>query len=103
MIWSAEQQRLLGAMGFQLMTRVTPGQSPAARATPAERPAAPAVASPASAGADVARFPELQRALRRAAGDRDIEGLVEDLERLRREPALKRALWARLRILRRSQ
>jgi len=86
MIWSAEQQRLLGAMGFQLMTRVTS-----------------AVARPVATGSNAADFPELRQALRRAAGDRDIEGLVEDLERLRREPALKRALWSRLRILRRSQ
>lgn len=103
MIWSAEQQRLLGAMGFQLMTRVTPGAAPAARVSPAGQRAATAEAMPSGAEVGVARFPELQRALRRAAGDRDIEGLVEDLERLRREPALKRALWARLRTLRRSQ
>lgn len=103
MIWSAEQQRLLGAMGFQLMTRVTPGAAPAAHVSPAGQPAAMAVAMPSGAKADAASFPELQRALRRAAGDRDIEGLVEDLERLRREPALKRALWVRLRTLRRSR
>ncbi|MBP8081461.1 MAG: hypothetical protein KAY12_04820 [Arenimonas sp.] len=106
MNWSAEQQRLLGAMGFQLMTRVEPGESSGARVTaPAAALAAapaPAVAMAAGAGSIVMNFPALRQALRRAAGDRDIDGLVEDIERLRREPALKRALWSRLRILRRS-
>ena len=101
MIWSAEQQRLLGAMGFQLMTRVTPGQPPGASASVAA--AVAPIAMAAGAGATAASFPELRQALRRAAGGRDIEVLVEDMERLRREPALKRALWCQLRILRRSQ
>jgi hypothetical protein len=101
MIWSAEQQRLLGAMGFQLMSRVTPGELPGARVS--EPAAVPTVATHAGTGSNAASFPELRQALRRAAGDRDIDGLVEDIERLRREPALKRALWSRLRILRRSQ
>ena len=92
MSWSAEQQRLLGAMGYQLMVRAPVGA--AARVAPA----APA-AAPAAGGAN---FPDLQRALRRAAGDRDLAGLVDDLDRLRREPALKRALWPVLRALRRS-
>jgi len=106
MIWSAEQQRLLGVMGFQLMTRVRPGESPGAGEAPVENAAArvaPAIARPVATGSNAADFPELRQALRRAAGDRDIEGLVDDLERLRREPALKRALWSRLRILLRSQ
>lgn len=102
MIWTAEQQRLLGAMGFQLMTRVAPGEAPRDRSTSLPA-AAPAVAPAAVAASNAASFPELRQALRRAAGNRDIEGLVEDLERLRREPSLKRALWAKLRTLRRSQ
>ncbi len=89
-------------MGFQLMTRVAPGEPPRERS--ASLPAAaPAVAPAAVAASNAASFPELRQALRRAAGNRDIEGLVEDLERLRREPSLKRALWAKLRTLRRSQ
>lgn len=101
MNWSAEQQRLLGAMGYQLLVRVAPGETTVARdgAVAAEL-ALPTAADPHSAGEN---FPALRQALRRAAGNRDIEGLVEDLGRLRREPALKRALWARLRVLRRSR
>jgi hypothetical protein len=101
MNWSAEQQRLLGAMGYQLMIRVAPGETIAARAPVGLVQAG--MTPPATAASDSGRFPELQRALRRAAGDRDIEGLADDLERLRREPALKRALWVKLRTLRRSQ
>lgn len=77
MNWSAEQQRLLGEMGYELMVR-------------------------ASVVANATNFPALQQALRRAAGDRDVSGLIDDLERLRREPALKRELWPKLRALRRS-
>jgi hypothetical protein len=113
MNWSAEQQRLLGAMGFQLMVRVAPGEMPgsakAAISAPSalDRTANPGAVrgKPGSASAQVSAaelFPELTRSIRRAAGDREIDGLVEDLERLRREPALKRALWPKLKALRRS-
>jgi hypothetical protein len=44
----------------------------------------------------------LAAALARAAGGRDLSALALDLERLRLEPALKRALWPRLRALRRE-
>jgi len=111
MNWSAEQQRLLGAMGYELMVRVTPGEllrtgvrgQAAAAVTAAVSAVTAAKVVAPGAAADVALFPALQQALRRAAGDRDIAGLVSDLERLRREPALKRALWPTLRALRRSQ
>ena len=77
MNWSTEQQRLLGAMGYELMVR-------------------------ASVVANATNFPALQQALCRAAGEQDVSGLIDDLERLRRDPALKRALWPTLRTLRRS-
>jgi hypothetical protein len=99
MNWSAEQQRLLGAMGYELLIRVTPGQLADSRATTAAAEAP----NEGDAGSNAANFPELRRALRRAAGDRDITGLLDDIERLRREPALKRALWMKLKTLRRSQ
>ena len=97
MNWTAEQQRLLGAMGYELMARVVPG-------SPARQPPG-SVAGTVDAletSAVAASFPELERALRRAAGDRDVSELVIDLARLRREPALKRAIWPTLRALRRS-
>lgn len=81
MNWSPEQQRLLGAMGYQLLVRVEP-------------PTAPAASSRS--------FPALRAALTRAAGGADIAALIADLDSLRREPLAKRALWPRLRVLRRS-
>ena len=98
MNWSAEQQRLLDAMGYQLMVMAAVGEAPRAGVAPV----VPSIPGAAALAADVGRFPDLERALRRAAGDRDVSGLIDDLERLRREPALKRALWPRLRTLRRS-
>jgi hypothetical protein len=44
----------------------------------------------------------LLAAIARAAGGRDLAALALDLEGLRRQPALKRALWPQLRRLRRG-
>lgn len=105
MNWSSEQQRLLGAMGYELMVRATPGvAAPAAPGTVGAAGIETAIASsPAAAGGGQAEaFAALRRAVRRAAGEREPGALIADYERLRREPALKRALWPRLRALRRS-
>jgi uncharacterized membrane protein YccC len=113
---SPEQARLLVAMGLEPM-RLRSADETLRR----QAPAPPAEAQPdqvargrPDAGAQGARTAAAPRfappatrpgllleALRRAAGGRDIGELVADLERLRREPALKRALWPRLRALRR--
>lgn len=87
MSWSVPQLQMLEAMGLQVLVR-------AASAAPA----------PATVidGRDTGDHAGLARALSRAAGGGDLAGLVDDLARLRREPALKRALWPRLRTLRRS-
>ncbi|CAN5180594.1 hypothetical protein BH11PSE14_BH11PSE14_04760 [soil metagenome] len=87
MSWSAEQHRLLAGMGLQPMRERGTEPEPARRAQETRPP----VVKPAA----------LLDALHRAAGGGDISGLVADLERLRGEPALKRALWPRLRALRR--
>ena len=105
MSWSAHQRRLLDALGYELLVpgRVGPsapamvGREPAANDAPASAPAA--------ARAAVARTPgasPLLDALRRAAGGVDPGTLVGDLDRLRRDPAAKRALWPRLRALRKG-
>ena len=113
MSWSVEQQRLLHALGHDLMVhgRVWPApaampaavreREPAARAMPVLAKSAPQVSASTlvSATAPSARLLE---ALRRAAGGADVAALVGDLNKLRTEPALKRALWPRLRTLRRS-
>lgn len=122
MNWSVEQRRLLQGLGHDLMAhgRIWPTPAPIAvpeRAVASARAAAPARASaaasnraplavrereaPAHATAPVSTA-RLMEALRRAAGGADVAALAGDLEKLRREPALKRALWPRLRALRRS-
>jgi hypothetical protein len=100
MNWSTEQRRILQAMGHEVLVRAGTAEA----LPPAETTGAGVVTSdaPARATANPPGFATLQRALRRAAGDRDVSGLVGDLERLRRDPLLKRALWPQLRALRRS-
>ena len=92
MIWNADQLRWLRALGHEPMllrpAGAEPGREEPARA---EEPRSKVSASGA-----------LAAALARAAGGRDLSALALDLARLRREPALKRALWPRLRALRRA-
>ena len=108
MNWSAEQQRLLQALGHDLMVHGTQwpvvgaavvGAAVVGAASAAMSPARSIAAEAAPTRADASR---LQEALRRAAGGNDISALVDDIEELRNQPALKRALWPRLRALRRS-
>ena len=77
MNWSAEQQRLLRALGHDLLVH-------------------------GMAAASTDTHHKLMDAISRAAGGSDVSALIGDIGRLRREPALKRALWPRLRALRRS-
>ncbi len=74
MTWNPGQQAMLEAMGYTLYRDVR----------------APDPAHP------------LMQALRRAAGGRDLSGLaLPPLDQLRASAQAKRALWARLRALRR--
>ena len=95
MSWSAAQLRILRELGHEPMQLAVVG---AARAEVAGAPAA--APSPAAVAA---RPAALADAVARAAGGQDFGALGVDLERLRREPALKRALWPKLRALRRPQ
>ena len=97
MSWSAEQLRLLRAMGHEPMILASAGAAfgrdePVPRVEESRPKAAPA---PVNTGA-------LASAIARAANGRDLSALALDLDKLRREPALKRALWPRLRALRRE-
>lgn len=103
MNWSAHQRRLLDALGYELLVPGRVGASapavirePAAN-DPASMPAATRTAAIGTPGAS-----PLLDALRRAAGGADPGALAGDLERLRRDPAGKRALWPRLRALRKG-
>ena len=104
MSWSAGQLRILRELGHEpmLLGSRAPERALVETASPAEiggdsprAGEAPSRPKAASAGA-------LATAIARAAGGRDLGELALDLERLRREPALKRALWPRLRALRRQ-
>ena len=98
MSWNAHQQAMLEAIGYTLW------RAAGAASHVAETPAGPVVAdadarvaaSNANAGDD-----PLLRALRRAAGGRDPSPLLPPLDQLRGDAAAKRALWPRLRALRR--
>jgi hypothetical protein len=98
MNWSAEQLRMLDAMGLDVMVLASAGT----QTQPVSQPTASADTAMPGVPANAADFAVLLQALRRAAGDRDVSALIDDIARLRREPLLKRALWPQLRALRRS-
>lgn len=88
MSWTPGQRVMLSAMGYTLY-----------------RPAGAAAPAPVR-GADAGPLPEgpLLKALRRAARRDDLAGLPLPLwEQLRADAATKRALWLRLRALRRTR
>jgi hypothetical protein len=97
MSWTAEQQRLLGALGYTLYRRGAPVVAPAAPASASAMPSESAAARAASGTVDT-----LFAALQRAAAGRDITALAVDIDALRRNPTRKRALWPALRALRRA-
>lgn len=92
--WSADQRRLLGALGVTVFERVVATVEPVvAAATARTLPPVDGPADPAHAA--------LRAALERAAGGRNLAELLLDLPRLRASGAAKRALWPTLRALRR--
>lgn len=101
--WSPQQREALAAMGLPVY-RMAGASAPAAVSTdvPADVPAAMRGESTAAAST----LDPLMLALLRAAGlGRDAAPLAGDWpapQTLRRDPQAKRALWPRLRALRRS-
>ena len=83
MSWTPEQQRMLQVMGYQLFVRIGDAE-----------------AAPDAIGTE-ATLSALRAALQRAAGTDKISSVVNDLAALRGNARLKRALWPRLRQLRR--
>lgn len=115
--WSAEQTQWLQAMGHQVWTLAAADASAAKDATPIHeaaallKPATPERAErPRQAPAQRASAPAAQdrlmqailRAANRAPGDVAVSALLPDPTTLRGNAAAKRALWPRLRRLRRS-
>jgi hypothetical protein len=99
--WSAEQLRMLRAMGHEPM-RLAPAGSPVGAAVSRDSTPRAEEQSRLTAAPTVSAAGALAAAIARAAGGRDVSALALDLDQLRREPALKRALWPRLRALRRE-
>ena len=93
MNWNTEQLRMLRALGHEPMRLAT--------AADAEPAVSVAETQPRPHVATASNVELLAAAIARAAGGGDVSALALDLERLRREPALKRALWPSLRALRR--
>lgn len=88
MSWNPAQRAMLSAMGYTLY-----------------RPAgAPVAESPAVAATGALPEGPLLKALRRAARRDDLAGLpLPPWDQLRADAAAKRALWTRLRALRRAR
>ncbi len=92
--WSIEQREWLQALGFDVLALVHDAGTSGARP---QSPVEDADAYPACA---------LFQALCRAAGGaepRAVVGLVANLDALRISPAGKRALWPRLRAMRKAR
>ena len=87
---TAEQQRLLLAMGIEPLLLAGTAPLPAA------------ADGNSAAAASASGWSALEAALRRAAGGADIATLQLDLRQLHQQPQLKRALWPRLRNARRG-
>jgi hypothetical protein len=100
--WSAEQLRMLRAMGHEPMSLApvgTPVGAAVSRDFSGRESQSRLTDAPTGETSSVA---VLAAAISRAADGRDLSALALDLNRLRREPALKRALWPRLRALRKQ-
>ena len=98
MSWGAEQLRILRELGHEPMRLA----SRAPELAVAEAAAGRETAVVRDTAIAYARTEILAAAIARAAAGRDLAALALDFERLRREPSLKRALWPRLRALRRG-
>ena len=109
-LWSAQQREWLQAMGHSVLSlagdeaELAPAVAPTAGRASTPRPElapAAAAANPARPTADSPLLRNLLRAARRAPGDAAVLALF-DAAALRGDPAAKRALWPRLRALRRG-
>ena len=94
-MWDAFQREMLSALGHEVVVLATAKDAGSIEATPAK-------AAPVRVPFDATGMPPLQQALVRAVGGDPtrLAGLAP-LEQLR-TPAAKRALWPRLRALRRD-
>jgi hypothetical protein len=98
--WTDSQLRILRALGHEPYVRAgAVGAAVVGAAFGRDESAGVPGSRPKAAPTS---FDALHAAIARAAGGRDTAALALDLERLRREPALKRALWPQLRRMRKE-
>ena len=89
--WTAEQRRCLDALGFTLYRTTSANDADAMQVTPGDPLL---IALQRAAGRDLAQ----------AHAEAWLRGLgIASLEQLRADPSAKRALWPRLRSLRRDR
>ena len=100
MSWGAEQLRILRELGHEPMLLASRAPEPAVVGAASSRESLGVREEQSRPKA--APTEALAAAIARAAAGRDLAALALDFERLRREPSLKRALWPRLRALRRK-
>jgi len=97
--WSGEQREWLQALGHDVLMLAS-----ATMVAEPPREAKPSAPEPVAAARTAAAASSLLRALARAAGrneqDAELLQVLPDLTTLRGNPAARRALWPRLRALR---
>lgn len=104
--WSSEQREWLQALGHDMLMLVPAGSGVRVEADQPSHTAVPVKPRPSAGGAakPVSAASPLLRALARAAGRREDDAellkTVPDPSVLRGNPAARRALWPRLRALR---
>lgn len=100
--WSSEQREWLQALGHDVLMLAS--TSPAEMQSPPAREAAAPVSKPEVAARPATAASPLLRALARAAGrnehDAELLQALPELATLRGNPTARRALWPRLRALR---
>ena len=107
--WTSEQREWLQALGHDVLMLVPAGsdvraeaERPSGSGAPAKaRPAASLAAKPASSASPLLRA--LARAAGRSEDDSEFLKIVPDVSALRGNPAARRALWPRLRALRKRK
>lgn len=107
--WSREQLEWLQALGHDVLMLAPVGSDVRAHPDRPSRAEMPSKSRPAPGAAErpASSAPPLLRALARAAGrsedDAEFLRTVPDISVLRGNPAARRALWPRLRALRRRK
>jgi hypothetical protein len=105
--WTSEQREWLQALGHDVLMLVPAGSDVRAEADSGSgalakaRPAASPAAKPASSASPLLRA--LARAAGRSEDDAEFLKTIPDVSALRGNPVARRALWPRLRALRKRQ